>query len=201
MKKFLMILSVFIMVFVFQGCNEADEAGQYVLTVMVGEGATGTPATGTHNYNEDDVVTYQYTLQPGYRNLTVVLDGVAVGATGTLVIDTNHNLQVSAEQIDIRGTWSGVFDWQGAQTYFEVTFSGGLKEGTTKGLFDFVGGYGNGTFTLDGDQIDFTLNYPSCTAGNGLTLTGTLQDNSNMSGTWIWDCNTTYRTGSWTLER
>ena len=32
------------------------------------------------NHAENDIVVYSYSLQPGYRNLTVVLDGVAMGA-------------------------------------------------------------------------------------------------------------------------
>ncbi len=201
MLKRILILMVFAWVMLYPGCTTSEEAGQYTLTVTVSEGITGVPAAGTYNHAENDIVVYSYSLQPGYRNLTVVLDGVAMGATGTINMNASHTLVVAAEQIDIRGMWTGVFYWQGSSTYFEVTFSGGIAAGETEGLFDWVPGFGRGDYTVSGNQVDFNLEYNVCAINEGLSCTGTLADNNHMSGLWDWECNGIIRNETWDLER
>jgi uncharacterized Zn-binding protein involved in type VI secretion len=68
----------------------------YTLTVTVGEGVTGTPAAGTSTNEKGTVVAYSYSLQSGYENLTVTLDGAAVAASGTVTMNANHALAASA---------------------------------------------------------------------------------------------------------
>jgi hypothetical protein len=201
MRKLFLILSGSVLIFLIQSCTTSGETSQFVLTVNVAAGVSGTPASGTYNYGENDVVSYNYTLQSGYTNLTVLLDGVAVGAAGTVNMNANRTLVVSAEQVDIRGMWSGLFYWTGSSTYFEVTFTGGILSGDTEGLFDWTPGYGHGHYTVNGDQVDFTLDYYICSTGEGMSCTGILTDNNHMSGTWDWDCNGIIRNETWTLER
>jgi hypothetical protein len=68
----------------------------YTLTVTVGEGVTGTPVTGTSTNEKGTAVIYNYTLQSGYNNLSVTLDGAAVDASGTVTMNANHALVASA---------------------------------------------------------------------------------------------------------
>ncbi len=71
---------------------------EYTLTVTVGEGVSGTPATGSYIYKENETITYQYSLKTGYSNLTLTLDGNPLNSngTGTITMNRNHSLVVSA---------------------------------------------------------------------------------------------------------
>ncbi len=66
------------------------------LTVNLGEGTAGEPATGTYEYKKGEVVNYNYQLQAGYSQLSVLLDGTAVSPQGTVTMDRNHRLTASA---------------------------------------------------------------------------------------------------------
>ncbi|HJV48709.1 MAG TPA: kelch repeat-containing protein [Geothrix sp.] len=65
------------------------------LTVALGLGVTGTPAT-TATYPLGTVVPYSYALQAGYQNLQVHLDGAAVAASGNVTMNAAHTLSVTA---------------------------------------------------------------------------------------------------------
>jgi hypothetical protein len=66
------------------------------LTVNLGEGTTGEPASGTYEYKKGEVVNYNYRLQDGYSQLSVLLDGTAASPQGTVTMNTNHRLTASA---------------------------------------------------------------------------------------------------------
>ncbi len=66
------------------------------LTVVMSEGVTGRPAAGTHRYKKGEEVSYGYSLESTYSNLTVTLDGQTVASSGTVVMDGDHELRVSA---------------------------------------------------------------------------------------------------------
>jgi tetratricopeptide (TPR) repeat protein len=51
---------------------------QYTLTTTKGEGVDGNPNSGTMTYNQGAVVNYNYSLQNGYKDLEVRLDGTVV---------------------------------------------------------------------------------------------------------------------------
>ncbi len=171
-------IGIFVGLLIFTGCKNTDDPAQYTLTVTLGEGVTGTPAAGTSTYTENDVVTYNYSAQSGYGNLTVTLDGVSIPASGTITITGNHTLNATSD-IDIRGTWTGRF-FAGFDSYIEVTFSGGIFSGTVQGNIDVVAGNGSGNFTITDDQIDFTLQFP----GGTLTFSGTIDSVNHMNGPW-----------------
>ena len=67
----------------------------YTLTVSIGTGATGTPAT-SGSYQEGTVVNYSYSALSCYGSLQVLLDGSPVSASGTVTMNQNHTLTVSA---------------------------------------------------------------------------------------------------------
>jgi hypothetical protein len=168
----------------------------------VGAGVTGSPSSGNYSHDLNEVVPYGYSLQPGYRDLTVTLDGADVPANGSVTITGNHTLSATAEAIDIRGKWTGLWEYKGYGTYFEVTFSGDVASGTTSGLFDLLPGMGNGQFTVEGDQVEFTLVYGQFHDVT-LTCTGVLTDENHLSGDWIlFNPGNPYELdGTWTLER
>jgi hypothetical protein len=66
------------------------------LTVNLGEGATGEPASGTYEYKKGEVVNYNYRSQDGYSQLSVLLDGAAASPQGRVTMNTNHRLTASA---------------------------------------------------------------------------------------------------------
>lgn len=68
------------------------------LTVSVGEGVDGTPISGATAYKNGASVSYNYTLKSGYSGLVVRLDGNNVAASGTIKMDKNHTLTVSASK-------------------------------------------------------------------------------------------------------
>lgn len=72
---------------------------QYTLTVNVGEGIDGTPTSGSTTYEEGFQVSYSYTARTGFGNLRVLLDGEDVGASGTIIMNRNHTLNVSTESV------------------------------------------------------------------------------------------------------
>ncbi|MCK4837133.1 MAG: hypothetical protein KAT17_10855 [Candidatus Aminicenantes bacterium] len=184
---FLLVVFCFLGLLVHSGCKTAEEAGQYVLTVTVGEGITGTPATGSYNHTNVDLVNFSYSLQSGYENLVVQLDGTTVGNNGIIAMNMNHILNVTADRIfDPNGDW--------ADTYIAVTFSGGFYSGTTLG--EFAGwSNGKGTYIITGDQIAFDLNW----GAYDCHLWGTINDFNNMSGTW--ESYSGGSSGTWSMER
>ncbi len=68
----------------------------YNLTVNVSEGVTGTPAAGTSSHKKGTTVSYNYSLQSGYNDLVVTLDGATIPASGTVTMNANHVLEAKA---------------------------------------------------------------------------------------------------------
>ena len=177
------------------GCKTAEDAAQYVLTVTVGEGITGTPATGSYNHTDGDLVNYSYSLQSGYENLVVQLDGVTVGNNGIIAMNMNHTLTVAADDIfDVRGDWSGIVYWSPDLT-FDVSFSGGLYSGTTTGTMQNIPGTGTGIYSITGNQITFELIW-----GIGdMHFWGTINSDNSMTGNW--ESYSGGTNGNWALDR
>jgi hypothetical protein len=71
---------------------------KYTLTVTLGPGTTGTPAATT-KFKKGESVPYNYSLQAGHGSLQVKLDGVVVHAHGTVYMNSNHTLAVSATPV------------------------------------------------------------------------------------------------------
>ena len=68
----------------------------FVLTVTKSNGVSGLPETGTYTYGSGAVVNYSYGQNSGYSNLAVKLDNVAVSASGTVTMNSDHALTASA---------------------------------------------------------------------------------------------------------
>lgn len=108
MKKPLLFLlmSVFILGLLIQpGCKTKDDpADQYTLMVTLGTGVTGTPISGSYAYDENQAVPYSYTLQTGYVNLVVTLDGITVANSGSITMNSNHTLTATAGEPTVKYT-------------------------------------------------------------------------------------------------
>jgi hypothetical protein len=195
------LICIFFMVVFFQNnCKTAEETQEFTLTVSLGTGVSGTPVAGTTTYSENDTVNYNYSAEENYGNLTVTLDGAAVASSGTITMTGNHTLNVKAN-VDIRALWVGhMYGWYSHTCTFGVTFSGGITSGDTKGSFSGNYGSGHGTYTVNENQIDFTLLY---TYNATLTCTGTFYDKDHMGGTYRYvdpGCHMD-ESGTWEMER
>ena len=149
--------------------------GEFLLNVSLATGVAGTPEAGFYYYDDGDQVDYSYTLEDGYANLLVTLDGIAIENSGTITVSQEHRLNAFAEkQFNVLGTWTldEAYANQAAFTV-TVTFSGDAASGT---VVDSDGG--TGTYTVDGDDINFTLVFPDIT----YEYVGTFSDDENMSG-------------------
>jgi hypothetical protein len=148
----------------------------YTLTVTLGAGCTGTPAA-TATYKKGTVVTYNYTPLAGFGLVKVTVDGVAAPAAGTITMDKNKALAVTATALDIRGTWNVNFTGSSGISTFQIVFTGTTTSGTWK-----LNGYTDtGTYAVTGgENVSFTFN------GAPWTFTGKFETNNKITGTHAW---------------
>jgi hypothetical protein len=203
MKKLLFTITLMgmILFLFFASCKTSEEASQYTLTVTTTTGVSGTPTAGTYTHSANDLVTYNYSISAGYKNLRVTLDGVPQANSGTVTITGNHILAASAENFDIRGKWEGKAYSEGSPSDFVVTFSGQILSGTLSGkVAKLAPNFTDGDYTVSGNEVNFTLVY-----GNNegfFRCTGTFTDENHMSGTWEYEDSSGLKgTGTWNLER
>lgn len=93
MKRILTIILFFALItgaFSHMGCKKSDETDEFKLTVSMTAGVTGTPEAGAHIYSNNEQVPYEYTLEYGYVDLRVILDGVEVDPSGVITITGTH---------------------------------------------------------------------------------------------------------------
>jgi hypothetical protein len=69
---------------------------RYDLSVSVGTGVTGNPSSGTTTHTKGETVSYNYSLQPGYSDMNVTLDGNQVPANGAITMNQNHTLNATS---------------------------------------------------------------------------------------------------------
>ncbi len=87
---------------------------EYTLAVTIGAGINGSPVSGTYTYTKGKTITYNYSLQPGYTDIHVALDGAAVSTGGTITMDRNHTLTASTTalgSISVQSTPDGADIW------------------------------------------------------------------------------------------
>ncbi len=76
-----------------------SEIPTFLLSISRGPGVSGTPASTTA-YPQGTLVDYAYTLADAcHQTLTVFLDGMPAAASGTILMDGNHSLSVSAAAV------------------------------------------------------------------------------------------------------
>jgi hypothetical protein len=155
--------------------NAGKGTGAYRLSVSVSTGAVGTPATGSYYYDAGEQVNYNYSLENGYTNLRVSLDGANIGTAGTITISKNHALYVYAEkEYYIQGSWTLAEKYEDGSSFtVTVTFTGETESGT---VVDSDGGAG--TYTVSGANVSFIIEYPEVI----YEYTGFFSEEGKMSG-------------------
>lgn len=68
------------------------------LSVLVGQGVSGAPQSGTMVHFGDSILSYSFQLDSGYRNLAVSLGQQSLPPTGTIWLDGNQLLMASADR-------------------------------------------------------------------------------------------------------
>lgn len=166
----------------------ATASKTYALTVVKGTGVDGTPDSGTFPYNAGDTVNYSYTLQNGYTDLVVKIDGLDASASGTITMNGDHTLSVSAGKIvkltvskgtGVEGTPnSGTHNYKQGDT---VNYNYSLQTGYTELLVKLDDNELNssGAFTMDRDHTlvasakkTYTLTVTRGTGVEGTPLSG-----------------------------
>ena len=134
----------------------------YTLTVEKGEGVDGTPSTGTYTYLAGSGVSYNYTLQEGYGDLSVMLDGSNISSSGTITMDRNRTLSIAA----------------GKQFTLTVNRGSGVTGDPASGTYVYI----------DGDIIDYNYsisnNFSNLTVtldGNNVSASGQITMDQNHS--------------------
>jgi hypothetical protein len=123
---------------------------EYKLTVAVGTGVSGTPASGVTFYKKGKRIDYSYKFEATYKNLRVYLDGVAVPAAGQIKMDRHHTLAAYADEsyFDLTvTTTAGVSGTPAAGTYTH-------REGTSVAYnYADTSGYTNLRVQVDGVDV------------------------------------------------
>jgi hypothetical protein len=169
---------------------------KFDLTVTVGEGVTGTPASGTTTYKEGATVSYSYSLQSGYSDLIVKVDGTDVAASDTITMDKDKALTVSATHV---ATLIVNSNPTGAQITLDGTDSGE----TTNHTFTFTTG-GNHTVMLRKvGYIQYSTS-KSVALGDTETINRTLTKglreyfSTDAASSILWKWNP-YSSGNWSV--
>ena len=161
-------------------CKKSQNATEYTLSVVLSTGVTGTPAAGTYVYNLNDQESYSYDLEQGYTRLKVTLDGLEVESSGTITMDRDHTLSVTAAQ----GT---------GEYLLYVAYGAGVSGVPEEGYYyhdagdqvdytvSLADGYTNLKVTLDGNEIE-----PSgtITVSGDHTFYGSAEVEYYIQGSW-----------------
>ena len=145
-----------------------NPASTYALTVNLGSGTTGTPAVTT-SYAPGTVVNYSYSLQTGYTNLQVTLDGNAVPASGSVTMNGIHSLAIAAQvqtfTITASAGANGTISPNGLTT---VNYGGNQTYVITPNS-----GYNVASVTVDGTSVGAVTTYPFTSVSANHTITAT----------------------------
>lgn len=170
--------------------------GDYRLSVAIATGAVGTPEAGTYYYDAGEQIDYNYSLEDGYTNLRVSLDGVDIGSSGTITISKDHTLYVYTEkEYYIQGSWTLAEGYEDGSAFtVTATFTGDVRNGT---VVDSDGG--TGTYTVSGGNVYFIIEYPEVV----YEYTGNFSNEDYMSGDAkrFYVNENTFNNGTWSAIR
>lgn len=170
--------AMLLVVFRFDACKKAD-AATATLTVIVSAGVSGTPAAGTHTVTIGETQAYSYSLEAGYEKLTVLLDGVAVAASGSLTVSGNHTIQAySDDNRQYTLTVSLAAGVTGTPAAGSYPYTQGTKVNYSYALAE---GYANLAVTVDGDEA---AGKGTITMSEDITLAASAVKKYNIQGPW-----------------
>jgi hypothetical protein len=92
------VFAILIGLLISTSCKTSEDVVEYILTVSLYDGVTGTPEAGAYTYTDIEDVEYSYSPLEGYTRMTVLLDGEEVESSGTVTMDGDHYLVVTAGQ-------------------------------------------------------------------------------------------------------
>lgn len=143
----------------------AASMAEHTLVVRARTGVSGSPASGAFTFREDTIVSYGYFSTAGA--VSVRLDGVAAGRSGTFTMAKDHLLEAFLMPLpDLRGSWRFLLKRNGAnsaQPPLFIMFSGGKKSGTAQLIDDPRNDYwrywwkndGRGVYEIANGQLQF----------------------------------------------
>jgi formylglycine-generating enzyme required for sulfatase activity len=151
------------------------------LTVNLNVGATGTPSTAGR-YKKGTVVSYNYTPKAGFRSLQVKIDGIAAPTNGTVTMDREHAIDVSASEAftltvnigpSAAGSPSATASYPRDQVV-NYSYNALSSSGSLKVKIDNVRVAASGSVTMDSDHtLTIGVGNDSATYSNGvLTVNG-----------------------------
>lgn len=176
------VLAILIGLLINTSCKKSQEAIEYILTVTLYDGVTGTPEAGTYTYNDIQDVEYSYSLLEGYTALTVLLDGQEVESSGSLTMDGDHYIVVTA------GQGTGEFRLNVAVS---LGATGTPEEGT---YYYDAGEQINYNYSLVDGYTNLRVSFDGVNIGNPGTITIS-QDHT----LYVYTDKEYYIQGSWTL--
>jgi formylglycine-generating enzyme required for sulfatase activity len=151
------------------------------LTVNLGLGTSGTPAA-TATYKKGSAVSYNFTSNSGFGNLQVRLDGVLAPPIGSVTMDSDHTLDVSAREefvltVNLGAGTAGIPAVTTTYPKDEVvpySYSAQSAAGTLQVRLDNVVVAASGSVAMDTDHaFSVYLTNGFATYGNGvLTVSG-----------------------------
>jgi hypothetical protein len=163
---------------------------KYELKVEMGEGVTGSSAE-TQRYKKGTVVNFNYSLQPGYEQLSVKLDGADFDAAGIIKMYSPHAISVKAMKSIPAGTYSGTTD-QGYPVELRVSNASDVSALTYYRITmdSDVNNYGYSIhLTLSGSSSELISDYifSFSDSKSALDLTGTFTTSGIPGVTGNWD--------------
>jgi len=176
--------------------NAGKGTGDYRFSVSIATGAVGTPEAGVYYHDAGEQINYSYSLEDGYTNLRVTLDGTDIGSTGTITVSKDHVLYVFAEkEFYIQGSWRLAEQYEDGSSFaVTVLFTGETESGT---VVDSDGG--TGTYTVSGAKVSFTIQYPEVI----YEYTGSFTAEDKMSGDSkrLYVNENIFNNGAWTAAK
>jgi hypothetical protein len=171
MKKFKEIVLVISLFLAFASCDWG--VPDYQVTVITGEGVTGAPEAGVYEHREGTTVNYDYLPEDPIHTVEVFINESRNTGSGSITVWTSFTL--TAQLVDIRGTWKMQMQWsESSEVNFEfnITLSG---PDLTSGTFSDDRGY-SGLWTAENSIVTITY-----TNWSDYVLTGSV---FNMNGTY-----------------
>lgn len=161
---------------------------KYELSVDMGEGVTGSPAE-TQRYKKGTIVDFNYSVLPGYEQLSVKVDGADFDPSGMVIMDSHHSISVTAMKSIPSGTYSGTTDQEypvelcvsnasgvSAVTYYGITMDSAVNE------------YGYSiNLTLSGNFYEIITGSTFSFSDTSLDLSGTFTTSGIPGITGNWD--------------
>lgn len=131
-------------------CKKTNAELDYNLIVAMSGGVSGSPESGTYPCNQGDIIYYNYSVQSGYENLTVTLDGISVVASGSFSMNSDHRLDASASKQMLALNVSKGLGIDGSPNSGSYSYN---YSDTVSYNYFLQSGYDNLIIKLDGNQV------------------------------------------------